>query len=176
MPLFWALSACGLDTIVAWLGQRRRWDPAQAQAFFGSAAVLLAAALTAFLYWGRAVGSDLSRPAWAAAARTYAEIGERLRDLDPEARVVAVNNPPGFYAASGIQAVVIPNGPTDTLRQVVERYGVDWVILEENHPLALDDLYARPYDSAWLTIVAEVDSADGSTAYLMRVGSSEGLP
>jgi hypothetical protein len=176
MPVLWALGAQGIETAVEWAGKRRKWHRQRSQTFFGFGAVLLAAMLTIILYWSRVIGPDFSQPAWGASRIAYQDVGRRLRDLDPDVGVVAVNNPPGFHLATDLQAIVIPNGPPETLQQVVERYGAGWVVLEKNHPQALDNLYTLPIDLAWLELVETIFESDGSAIHLLRVQASEVRP
>ncbi len=176
MPVLWALAVEGLERIVFWVGERRGWEPVQPLAVFNTAAITLGAVLAVFLYWGRVIGPDPSRPVWASSSALYSDVEEQLKALDPEPGIVAVNNPPGFHRASDLEAVVIPNGDTDTLHQVVERYDVEWIVLEANHPEALGDLYALRMDIEWLETVVSLIDRENQTVHLMRVRASEGAP
>jgi len=172
MPILWALVPFGLEMAVAWGARRRGWDPGHAERTFSIMAVVLAAGMTLALAWPRL--SDAGQGAnWEAGRRTYAEIGAELERLGSQADIVAVNNPPGFFLAAGRGAVAIPNGPPDTLRAVVERYGVDWVVVDANVPAALSDLYARPDSLGWLDPVGTY-SLPAGTVHLLRVVAPRG--
>jgi hypothetical protein len=82
---------------------------------------------------------------------------------------VAVNNPPGFSLATGREAVVIPNGPPETLHAVVRRYEVDWVVLESNHPSQLDVIYTHPASLSWLRLADQIADPFGRPVYLLEV-------
>jgi 4-amino-4-deoxy-L-arabinose transferase-like glycosyltransferase len=176
MPVLWALAVDGLDWSVAWVGGRRDWNLEQAQRFFRVGVILLALLVTVVVYWGRVIGDDAARPAWTSSHDLYREVGEHLDGLAADDRIVAVNNPPGVYAAADLPAVVIPNGPIDTLQQVVDRYDVAWVILEGNHPLALAGLYAQSIVPPWLQLVEEISVDDMTPALLFHVIADEVQP
>jgi hypothetical protein len=176
MPVLWALAVEGLGRVVSGVGERRGWEPKQPLAVFNTAAIVLGAALALFLYWGRVIGPDPSQPVWSSSDALYSDVGQQLKALDPELGFVAVNNPPGFHRATDLEAVVIPNGDTETLRQVVERYGVEWIILEANHPEALQDVYALSVDIDWLEPVVSLVDREDQAVHLMRVRASEGMP
>ena len=53
-----------------------------------------------------------------------------------------VGNPPGFYYFSHRPGVVVPNEDIDTVLQVCDRYGVDFVILDQNRPHPLREVYS----------------------------------
>ncbi len=174
MPALWALAALGLDDAIHWAAKQRGWRLPQAARVLQAGALALTLILTVGLFWSKVVGHDGMRPAWTASFRTYREVGERLRALAPQVGIVAINNPPGFYAAASIGAVVIPQGGQEALHSVVQRYGVRWVVLERNHPQGLDGLYQDPQGTPWLTLVAQVEAADGAPIYLLRVTSEAG--
>ncbi len=64
---------------------------------------------------------------------------------------------------------MIPYGSTDTLSMVVSRYNVQWVLLDEDHPRGLRDLYQNPDSVEWLHEYARFVNNEGQTAYLLKV-------
>ncbi|MEW6568842.1 MAG: glycosyltransferase family 39 protein, partial [Chloroflexota bacterium] len=162
MPVLWALAPTGLDKAVAWAARRRRWDRLSAIRVFTAASVALAALFTAGLTVRRLVGD------WDASQQAYLEVGQALQALDAQPGNVAVNNPPGFFLATGLQAVVIPNGPPDVLREVLDRYAVEWVVLDHNRPEGLAELYEDPGRVAWLSVEGSLLFEGGARIWLLR--------
>jgi hypothetical protein len=68
-----------------------------------------------------------------------------------------------------MESVVIPNGPIETLRKVVERYSVDWVVLDANRPVDLAALYDAPETAPWLELADTLQDSQGRDIYLLRV-------
>ncbi len=169
MPALWAVAPTGLERVVAWVSRRRRWDRVAAVRVFAAASVVLAAALTTELTLRRLGG-------WQASVQVYSDVAEALGRLSQEPGVVAVNNPPGFFLASGLSAVVIPDGSPEVLRQVLDRYGAVWVVLDRNRPAGLADLYRDPESVPWLAAEAMVEAEDGSPVWILRYGAREGSP
>ncbi len=168
MPVLWSAAPIGVDAATEWWGARRRWNVTQARKVFTGGAVAFAALFSLSLAVQRLILPAREDRGWGAGAAVYQALAKQLEA--PEARrPVAVNNPPGFYVATAWPAVVIPNGEPDDLRQVVERFGVGWVVLESNHPQGLDELYAAPDSLEWLTPIASQAGPDGSTAWLLAV-------
>jgi hypothetical protein len=168
MPILWASAPAGLAVAINWMGKRRRWKLRQARLVLGNAAIGLAIVLTVGLTAQRVIGP---RATWGGSHRIYAQVAQRLTELDSDADLVSVNNPPGWYLASGIPAVVNPNGDAEILHQAVDRFGVDWVILERNHPEGLNSLYESPESLPWLENVDSIALEDGSHILLLRVRS-----
>lgn len=166
MPVLWALAPVGLRAAIDWAGGKRNWDVGQAQRVLSSAALGLAAALTIGLLASRIVIPARVGRGWGAGLQTYAEAGRRLTG---ESGRVAVNNPPGFSFATHREAVVIPNGPPETLQQVSSKFQVEWILLEANHPAGLDELYTNPESLGWLRLVDSYKDPAGQPVYLLQV-------
>jgi len=55
-----------------------------------------------------------------------------------------VNNPPGYYAANGRKAAVVPSGGLASVLQAAEDYQISYLVLDENFPPQLQDYYLEP--------------------------------
>jgi hypothetical protein len=169
MPVLWAFAPRGLDAVIHWASLKRGWRLNQARKVFRTSAVFLALFLTGIIFFNRVLGTDWRHPKWSSSARTYQMLGEVLEREGVEPEVVVVNNPPGFFLATGIPAVVIPDGPPSTLRQVVERYGVELVILDVNHVDALSSLYHSPRLIEWLNLLDTQEDEGGKPIHIFEV-------
>jgi 4-amino-4-deoxy-L-arabinose transferase-like glycosyltransferase len=176
LPFLWALTPLGIDHTIEWGARIRKWDVHQAKKVLGTGAIVLVILLSIGLTWSRVVGSSISSTRWQAPHRTYTQIGEQLFDLGDTADIVAVNNPPGFFLATGMQAVVIPNGTPETLKLVIDRYQVRWLILDINHPADLTSLYTGDYSPTWLELIETIQDANGEDVQIWKVRSTEAAP
>jgi hypothetical protein len=168
MPVLWAVAPVGLEEAVSWVSRRRRWQQEQAFRVLFAGAVAMAAVVTVFIFVRRVVGVGGEVWVWERSQQEYEDVGEGLRALDDDPGLVAVNNPPGFYLATGLRSVVIPDGSPETLKQVMLRYGVEWVILEANHPAGLNELYLDASRVSWLKPAGSYINADGETVWFLK--------
>ncbi|MCK5635645.1 MAG: hypothetical protein KAI06_11175, partial [Anaerolineales bacterium] len=150
MPLLWVLVPVGLHRAIQWLSQLRRWDEAQAQRVFSATVLGMATILTVSLYLTKVIGIQPKPHLWMGPKETYDAAAQTLGELDPDYGIVAINNPPGFYVSSTKGSVVIPNGGEAELHKVVDRFAVEWVVLDVNHPEGLEDLYQGRAKVSWL--------------------------
>lgn len=150
MPLLWVLVPAGLHRAIQWLSHLRRWDEAQAQRVFAVTVFGMAAMLTVGLFVTKVIGIQTSTLLWGGPKRTYDAAAATLSNFNSDDSIVAINNPPGFYLSSQRGSVVIPNGGEAELHQVVDRFAVEWVILDINHPEGLEDLYNGQIKVPWL--------------------------
>jgi hypothetical protein len=174
MPILWSLAPVGIRRAVEWAAEKRGWAVDRARSLFGWSAPALAGVLTLGLFWTRVVGTAPSSPAWGGSASAYTEVSQVLSSLDPDRSVVAANNPPGMFLASGVPSVMIPNGPPETLRAVVEQFGVRWVVLDANRPDGLASLYLDPESLPWLTLERRLEGLPGGDILILRVVDGEG--
>ncbi len=94
-------------------------------------------------------------PRWRETSPTYREIDHWLdaREVS-ESAVVMIGDPPSFWYHSGRYAVVVPNEDVVTLREVVERHRVEYLLLDQSHPAPLTALYNGEEEVDWLRAVA----------------------
>ncbi len=169
MPLGWALAPIGFNHVLKWGVDRRDWEYRRATIMFGSTIIAAALILTGWQYWNRVIGPTSSDFLWESEDRFYREVAEELKTLGSEPGLIAVKDPPTFFAATGLSAVVIPYGSIDTLSVVVSRYNVQWILLDEDHPRGLRDLYIRPDSLEWLHESARFVNSEGQKVYLLKV-------
>lgn len=174
MPILWALAPFGLESVIEWLETRRGWDPTSGSMALGSGMVAVAAVATCFLAWQRLIAPAAKGQGWGSADRSYALVTRQA--LASADGVVAVNNPPGFWLASGIPAVVIPDGGPDSLQAVARTFGVKWVVLEYNHPAGLEGLYRDPQAASFLRLKEKSTDSFGYPVYVFQVVGSEAGP
>jgi len=150
-PLIWALSAAGIEPFIQWGVRKRRWAESTSWLVFPAELVALAIFFTAVVYHNLVIGPDAAQPVWGQAESVYrlADASLSKEGMDP-ADVVMVNNPPGYFVATGRSSIVIPDGDETTLLAVANRYRPAYLILEHNHPAGLNDLYQHPKDLSGL--------------------------
>jgi hypothetical protein len=108
----------------------------------GAGTLGLALLLTVLIAWQRLGPGGAT---WNAPAREAARLTARLAELGASSAArVMQGNPPGFYLASGLDAVVIPAGSPAALADAARRYHVDWILLDQDHAAGLDALYGAP--------------------------------
>jgi hypothetical protein len=158
-PLFWALVPAGLMAFINWGVRRRRWDPVLALRVFSAGLIGLVIIVTILVTWQRLNGRNQSKPAWGGVELAYREVGAFLDSSGTSKEsIVMVNNPPGFYAMTGRQAIVIPNGDLANTLLAGNHYEAEYLILDENHPKGMVDLYSNPRDLPGLLYLDSVEN------------------
>ena len=159
-PLFWALAGSGFSAVISWGVNQRSWTEEKANLVFGSAFVLMIAISSLFIFRSRVIGEDFDNPLWQSSYQDAMDISASLTTLsvNPD-DLIMINNPPGFYAASGRSAIVIPNGGLVELFAAGEAYQAKYLVLESNHPQGLSEIYAYPDQVTGLKLVGRVNDA-----------------
>ncbi len=144
-PLLWALAPLGLTQLVDLGARKRNWSRKQARRVFGTGLIVISALLTFVIFGMRVLGLGSNGQVWQSSWDEATAIDADLDQLGvAESAIIMVNNPPGFYAATGRPAIAIPNGSMEAVHRVSERYGAGYLVLEENSVSALRDLYQSP--------------------------------
>lgn len=171
-PFLWAAAPAGVLSAVHWAANWRHWERGPRVALF--LAVLLAAVailLSAGTYFQRVVGSELGPWQWNRSEAHYREVEQALMSFGAEPRQrVLVNNPPGYYLASGREAAVVPFGGEETLLAAAQKYQIDYLILEINNPWMLQDLYLLKSQNPALHFLGSVE-----TTHIFRIDWAAGV-
>ncbi len=162
LPLAVISAALGLDDIIARLSRFRRWMTESAQTFFGVGFVVLAMLTTGVIYSQRVIGSDPARTSWSALNADYLPGVLRLGNAAKGSRFM-VNDPPCFYASTGLEAVPVPDGDPAKLLAVANQFGVQFIILDPNVPEGLLPFYNGSVRLSQLPLIWE--DRQGSIVY-----------
>ena len=171
-PLIWALFPAGLHTFTRWGERKRNWNARIAGRVFAAGFCTIAVVLSAALFFTR-VGYQKDEPDWDKSHQQYLRIANTLDEMMIEpSLIIMVNNPPGFYLASARYSIVIPDGDPGTLLKVADRYDAAYLVLEENHPVGLNELYNNPLSYPELDYLTSVN---GAQIYKMPEISAQGV-
>jgi hypothetical protein len=104
--------------------------------------------LSVFLVFKTSVGDDIQQPQWDKNQRVYQKVETKLATFGVKNNsIVMVNNPPGYYNISRRPAIMIPNGGTEKIIEVSEKFSVDYLLLDKNHIPELEQLYTHPKEN-----------------------------
>ncbi len=157
-PLLWAVAPVGVESIVLWYARLRRlkW-PRGMLRFVALLLVITGALLSGLLYFQRVIGSEAGVWKWNASEVHYQEVEQTLTQSGAAAgESVLVNNPPGFWLASGRPAVVIPYGDEQMLLAAARKYDARYLVLEPNNAFHLPGLYDGTEENPALEYLASV--------------------
>jgi hypothetical protein len=141
--LFWAAVPVGIVHLMERYAHLRRLPgPQKITRFAVGLALGGMILLSVVLYYQRVIGSQPDEAAWNAGFDHYRQVESVLAvtGVEPGAPVL-VNNPPGFWLASGRPAVVIPFGDESMMLAAARQFGICYVVLEVTNPRQLADLY-----------------------------------
>jgi hypothetical protein len=168
-PLLWASVPAGLDVLVTWGSRQRGWQADQAWRIFAGGIIVLSLGISFFVANNRISGGDWRKSAWDSPSNSYSKLAQELAQVGITAdAVVMVNNPPGYYLASGQRAIAIPDGGVDELLAAAHHFRAGFVLLEANHPEGLSSLYDYPTSQPGLSYTA---SLNGTHVFSVEVSN-----
>jgi hypothetical protein len=153
-PMIWVMAAFGFGQLIDLGVKKRDWQETRAFTAFGAGMVLVFLVATGYIFFTRVYGENGQDAAWIKSERDAVRVAAVLEELDiSDSSLVMINNPPGFFAATGRSSIVIPNGPVESLIEAAKEFGADILVLEANHSPQLDDLYNHPSESDQLKLI-----------------------
>ena len=130
-PWTTALAVAGISFSVDWAAARLpHWRPERAKRLFSILFIIIAVVMT---------GADAQNKL--TSLKDPETLQLIIKEL-PDSAVVMVGDAPAFNYHSGLPAISIPNEPPNVLLEAADRYGVTYVVLDENYPQPLADIHA----------------------------------
>lgn len=129
-PWMAVLATVGIGLAVDWIAARLpHWKPERAKRLFSALFIVIAFVVSLIIGLARLIPDP--------SIQTYEQIAA---DIPNESKVM-VGIAPAFYYHTQIAAVSVPNEPIETILEAASRYGVEYLILDENTPAPLHNLY-----------------------------------
>jgi hypothetical protein len=165
----------GLDAVVHRVALRRRqWAERTAQLFFRGGFVALAVGLSIFLYaqgvFAGISGSPATTPLWNDRDVEYGAIGRKLDTLGvPPPQPIMTVDPPSFFNETGRRSIYLPTDNSEALFHAAEQFGARYLVLENDHPIPLNGLYAGRAQVDGLAPVDRFQDALGRPVILYEI-------
>jgi hypothetical protein len=145
-PWSTALAAAGIGLVVDWVATKLpHWQPERAKKIFSGLFILVAVIMTLFLAQSR-LKPDTD-------PELYLQVGEMVSPSS----VVMVGNAPALHYYSGLPAITVPNEAVDSVLDAADRFGVTHVLLNQNRPLPLEDIYQGKISHPRLSLIWSSD-------------------
>jgi hypothetical protein len=146
-PWSTVLATFGIGFSIDWAAARlSHWEPRKAKRRFSAMFVVLAFIVGFVISWPRTRSSENEN--------LLREIVESL----PEDAVIFAGNAPAINYYTGLAALSVPNEPVSGLIEAADKYGGTYLILDENHPKPLVDLYHGERDYPDIQLIDRYDN------------------
>ena len=157
-PIFWSMIPVGLVTAVEYLGTRRKWDISSAKKVFTVSIVALSIIFTSVITVNKLYDSKNHVLIWGMEEINYRSINSDIKNTNSENIVVMVNNPPGFFLATGNYAIPIPDGDINNLTAAASEFNANYLILEpDGYPEGLDEIYSGEHIDSRIVLINKFD-------------------
>ena len=152
-PVWFTAAVVGVDVLVSMARARGRFTPA-AHKVFRIALIVSMAVLTISLAQIAIIKND-----WNQFRRTYDLVELMLIKHGAQpSDVVIVANAPGYYAASGRSAIIVPDENLDSLHALAEKFGAKFLVLEKTYYTdPMIPVYKNPELQPGLSFLGEFD-------------------
>jgi hypothetical protein len=145
LPLFWSTATIGFNSVLDWAHRVRNWNLRQSRIVFSIAIIIFTLFLTIFNAWNKFAKNEKGISSWEDSHVTYQQTEDVINEFGaaPDDIVMTIN-PPGYHASTYRSAIAIPDGDIYTALEVAKKFGATYLVLEEDHPEKLDELYQNP--------------------------------
>lgn len=144
---FWVMAVVGLEQWILWMKKIRGWSSTFAIYLFGAFLILVNTSISIWFFQQRVIGGG-NDPIWDKSIVLYQKVADRLKDLGITNHALGmVNNPPGYFWATRMPSIVIPDGDINHSLAAASKFGASYLLLEHDQE-NLIDLYQNPKDSS----------------------------
>jgi hypothetical protein len=144
---FWVMAVVGLEQWILWMRKIRGWNLSFAISLFGFFLILVNTGISIWFFQQRVLGGG-NDPIWNRSIERYQKVAQRLGELRITNDALGmVNNPPGYYWATRMPSIVIPDGDINHSLAAASKFGASYLLLEQDQE-NLIDLYQNPKDSS----------------------------
>jgi hypothetical protein len=169
-PWLWAVAAIGFQRTIEWVSPRRKWDANRAFQGFRIILIVVLALSTFTVYYIQVMGvrgsvtvqneTLSSSNIWDSDFTTYQNIDQFLEEQGIFAEdIVMVNDPPLFYWATTQSSIIVPNGTPEEVFQTALQYSADYLVIEPEHVLGLNEMYDGINGFPWFDYLGTVNGS-----------------
>jgi hypothetical protein len=117
----------------------------QAKLVLGGGFLLIYVAVSMVLFAQEVMENpDEGITAWASYGDAFYQIDAEIGALNiPASEAIMVNDSPSNFVFTNRPSLAIPNGDETVLRDAMQRYGVAYFVLQENHPVGLKSMWSE---------------------------------
>lgn len=158
-PLIWVLVPHGVEVLTGWSVRVFNWQTRKIRPFYIVMLVVYVVIFSLGMVYTNVIGSDLAEGLlWSQTQRQYTAVEAYLKsiDADPEAIIISAM-PPAYTSLTGRPSITIPDGGIEPLLAVIDRYQAEYVLIEENHPDEIEELFLTPADTQGLVYLSTLE-------------------
>jgi hypothetical protein len=134
----WILISVGFYEFLLWGIKKRNWQLNRSKRMFGSAIIIFSIMITGAIYYLDVIGNETNSIEWNQDYDRYAQIARIISAQSSEkTAVVMINNPVGFHYQTGQWAITLPNAEQDQFMEVLLKFDVHFLVLDENIPVRM---------------------------------------
>jgi len=150
---FWAIAIVGLDVTVQWSVVKLKWVESKSRILFAVALTLGIGAMSAIAYMQK-IGLNKE---WNVQSETFKTVDEELQMIsDNNDFSVMVNDSPSYYAATGREAIQLSSGSPESIRVLMRRFGIKYLIINKDCPDSIKSMVDEPGDQFGFTFINQV--------------------
>lgn len=157
--ILWSMVPIGFSTAIDFGVKKRGWKPGRAWIMFGTALLCGYAIVTMIAFSNKVQGFTNTDQGWDEQEKQYTLLVKELTRLGvSRSAPIMIGNPPGYYLASNQMAVVIPEGGVEAVLAAAEKYHVEYLVIDQDHPASLDGLFSLTEDFPQFELIEMFES------------------
>jgi hypothetical protein len=144
-PFLWSLVPLGLSKVIELGVRKRKWQFNHSWRLLGATILAAVSLVSILVFLQKLQSSDQNGVAWNDTLEEFRGDESVIVEMSgDESSTIMVNDPPGYWLASGRQAIVVPSDGLDNLLAAAEKFSARFVIIEQDNQLIIEELQKQP--------------------------------
>jgi hypothetical protein len=161
--LLWSLVPLGLEKVVNYFVKMRNWKAEKSFRIFSITFVCFTALISGFIFLTKLNHGLEGKIPWNDSQRTFQAVEKQLVNInDEKTSVIMVNDPPGYYLASGRTAIMIPTGEIESIIDASRRFDAKYILVDSDR-FEVNELLLIENNPFWQA--KQIFEFDGSRVY-----------
>jgi hypothetical protein len=149
----WVLAIIGIEVVVHWSVCKLKWVEPKARTLFAVVLIFGVAGMTCISYFNKV---QPLTGAWDQSYTDYRLLAEELTRISGRAEFrVMINDTPGYFSATNNEAIQLSSGNVQDVSGLLDRFDIDYLVVDEDVPESLRSLYDVPGDQSGFHLVEE---------------------
>lgn len=147
----WMFAIIGIETMVHWSVRKLKWVETKARMLFVVVLILGIAGMTAISYINKVQPASGT---WDLSYSNYRLLADELEKLSGSSEYrVMINDSPGYFSATHREAIQLSSGTIQDISVLMDRYAIDYLVVDKDVPESLRSLYDTPGDQTEYSLV-----------------------
>jgi hypothetical protein len=152
----WVMAVAGIEVVVAWTIKKLRWVEKKARILFVTLLSMSVIVMTCMTFIQKTQPLATGGNGWDSPYEQFQQVHGYIAEINhSEDFTVMVNDSPGYYAATGGEAIQLASTTYSGIVELMRHFEVNYLLVDSNIPESIETLFSLPGDHGDLHLLGD---------------------